>query len=43
MVNRFGELGVEVVAGTPEEFSALIRSEIPKWTKVIKEANIKVE
>ena len=43
VVNRFAELGVDVVAGTPEEFSALIRREIPKWTKVIKDANIKVE
>ena len=43
VVHRFAELGVEVVAGTPEEFAALIRSEIPKWTKVIKDANIKVE
>ena len=43
VVNRFADLGVEVVAGTPEEFAALIRSEIPKWTAVIKQADIKVE
>ena len=43
VVSRFADVGVEVVAGTPEEFAALIRSEIPKWTKVIKQADIKVE
>ena len=28
---------------SPEEFSALIRAEIQKWAKVIKNAGIKVE
>jgi len=28
---------------SPEEFSALIRAEIQKWAKVIKDAGIKVE
>jgi len=28
---------------SPEEFSALIRSEIQKWAKVVKDAGIKVE
>lgn len=28
---------------SPEEFSALIRAEIQKWGKVIKDAGIKVE
>jgi tripartite-type tricarboxylate transporter receptor subunit TctC len=27
----------------PEEFAAYVRSEIQKWGKVIKDANIKVE
>jgi tripartite-type tricarboxylate transporter receptor subunit TctC len=34
---------VEVVANTPEEFTAVIKEEIPKWAKVIKQANIKIE
>lgn len=29
-------LGVDVVADTPEEFSAYIKAEIPKWAEVIK-------
>ena len=28
---------------SPDEFAAIIKSEIPKWAKVIKTANIKVE
>jgi tripartite-type tricarboxylate transporter receptor subunit TctC len=36
-------LGYETVASTPDEFATRIRSEIPKWGKVIREANIKPE
>lgn len=35
--------GVVVVAGTPEEFGKFMRSEIVKWGKVIKDANIKLD
>ena len=35
--------GSEVGGGTPEAFGAYIRSEIAKWTRVVKEAGIKVE
>ena len=37
------DTGSEVVADTPEEFAAFVRSEGAKWTKVIREANIKPE
>jgi tripartite-type tricarboxylate transporter receptor subunit TctC len=40
---RFADLGVEAVSSTPEQFSAFIRSETGKYSKLIKEANIKVE
>ena len=33
----------EVVAGTPEQFAAWIAAEIPRWGKVIKANNIKVD
>ena len=36
-------LGFEAVASTPEEFSARIRADIPKWAKVIETAHIKAE
>jgi tripartite-type tricarboxylate transporter receptor subunit TctC len=36
-------LGFEAIASTPEEFSARIRTDIPKWAKVIETAHIKAE
>jgi tripartite-type tricarboxylate transporter receptor subunit TctC len=33
----------EVVAGTPEQFTAWIATEIPRWGKVIRDNNIKAE
>jgi len=38
---RLGDLGMEVVGNTPAEFAAAIKSEIPQWAKVIREAGIK--
>ena len=35
--------GGEPVGGSAEEFRALIRSEIAKWAKVIKAANLRPE
>jgi tripartite-type tricarboxylate transporter receptor subunit TctC len=35
--------GLEPAAGTPEEFSALIRTEIAKYTKLVKAAGIRAE
>jgi tripartite-type tricarboxylate transporter receptor subunit TctC len=40
---RLANVGFEIVAGTPEEFSALIREDIPKWTKVVREGAIRGE
>ena len=37
------KLGFTPVGGTPEQFGQLIGSAIPKWGRVIREANIKVE
>ena len=33
--------GLDLIAGTPEEFSETIRTETPYWAKVIKQAGIK--
>jgi tripartite-type tricarboxylate transporter receptor subunit TctC len=38
---RMATLGFEPVMNTPEEFAARIKTEIPKWGKVIRDANIK--
>jgi tripartite-type tricarboxylate transporter receptor subunit TctC len=41
IVSKLSEQGFEVVASTPEWFSEYIRSEIAKWTRVIRAAGIK--
>ena len=35
--------GMEPGGNSPEQFAALIRSEIDKWRRVVKNANIKIE
>jgi tripartite-type tricarboxylate transporter receptor subunit TctC len=35
-------LGVQLVGSTPAEFASVVRTELPAWGKVIKEAGIKV-
>jgi len=40
---RFTQLGLDTVGGTPEGLAAIIKSDIVKWTKVIKDAGIKAE
>ena len=42
-VERFGKMGVEVVAGTPEQFGAFLKSEVERWAKVVREAGIKAD
>ena len=41
--DRLGELGVEAISSTPEQFGEFIAKETARWGKLIKEANIKVE
>jgi tripartite-type tricarboxylate transporter receptor subunit TctC len=38
---KLADLGVETTGNTSDEFSALIKSEIPKWAQVIKDSGIK--
>ena len=40
---RLIEMGSSPVAGTPEQFGALIKSEIPKWGKVVKQAHVSLD
>jgi tripartite-type tricarboxylate transporter receptor subunit TctC len=40
---RLYTIGAEPMGGTPEEFELYIRSEMSKWSKLIKAAGIKVE
>jgi tripartite-type tricarboxylate transporter receptor subunit TctC len=38
---RFAQLGLDIVGNPPDEFAAIIKSDIAKWAKVIKDAGIK--
>src|SRR5882672_2518354 len=40
---RFGRLGVDVVAGSPEHFSQFLTGEVARWAKVVQDANIKAD
>ncbi len=40
---RFATLGLEVIGGTPQQFADYIKEDFAKWTKVIKDGNIRVE
>jgi tripartite-type tricarboxylate transporter receptor subunit TctC len=40
---QLGDLGVDIVGSTPEEFAAYIKSEIPKWTAIVKASGATLE
>jgi tripartite-type tricarboxylate transporter receptor subunit TctC len=40
---KLNDLGLEVIANSPEQFAAAIRSEIPKWRKLIHDSGMKPE
>lgn len=41
--DKLSREGVDVVAGTPEEFTSLIRAEVEKWKRVAAEAKIQLD
>ncbi len=41
--DRFLKLGVTPSTGTPEQFGDMVKSEVARWAKVIKDAGIKAE
>ena len=42
-IKRFNDSGLDIIASTPEEFSAHLKKEIEKWGKVIRERGMKAE
>ncbi len=43
IADRLNSMAAEPAPGTPEQFGAFIRSEIDKWAKVVKAANMKAD
>jgi tripartite-type tricarboxylate transporter receptor subunit TctC len=43
VIERYTALGIESVTSTPQEFSGIIKSDLAKYLKVIKDAGIKTE
>jgi tripartite-type tricarboxylate transporter receptor subunit TctC len=40
---KLGDEGADPAGGTPEQFAALIRDEIPRWSKVVKESGARID
>lgn len=40
---KLGDEGADPAGGTPEQFATLIKDEIPRWGKVVKESGAKVD
>jgi tripartite-type tricarboxylate transporter receptor subunit TctC len=40
---KLGDEGADPAGGTPEQFAALIRDDIPRWGKVVKDSGAKVD
>jgi tripartite-type tricarboxylate transporter receptor subunit TctC len=40
---RLAALGFSAVGSTPEEFAGQIKADIEKWSKVVRDAGIKIE
>jgi tripartite-type tricarboxylate transporter receptor subunit TctC len=43
VADRLNSMAAEPAPGTPDQFSAFIRSEIEKWARVVKAANMKAD
>ena len=43
MRERLSQQGAEPVGNTPEEFSAVIKRDLAKWSKLVKDANIRLD
>jgi tripartite-type tricarboxylate transporter receptor subunit TctC len=41
--DSFVQLGADVQVSTPEEFDRIMREETSKWSKVVRDANVKIE
>jgi tripartite-type tricarboxylate transporter receptor subunit TctC len=39
----YADLGIDIIGGTPDEFAAYIKTEIPKWTAIVKASGAKLD
>ena len=42
VTERLTKLNIDYRENTPEEFGAFVKAEMEKWSRVVKEANIKL-
>jgi tripartite-type tricarboxylate transporter receptor subunit TctC len=43
LIAKYNGLGFEPVGGPPEEANARIKSDVERWTKIIRDAGIKAQ
>lgn len=43
LAQGFAQMGIYLHTGTPQDFGALVRSEIPKWSEVVRKSGIRIE
>ena len=43
LAKRLADEGADPVGGTPEQFAALIKDDIPRWGKVVKDSGAKID
>lgn len=43
VAERLTGLGITPLGSSPEEFAAMLRTDAPKWAKIVKDANIKLD
>ena len=41
--DKFAKIGLQAAPSKPEELEAMLRADLARWTKVAREANIKLE
>ena len=40
---QISTIGIDPLGSTPDEFTALLRKEIPRWKEIVQYAGVKVE
>jgi tripartite-type tricarboxylate transporter receptor subunit TctC len=43
VVERLSAMGVEILATSPDEFARVIKADVAKWAKVVKDAGVKAD